>query len=668
MTAPETSTPALRSAAEEEARARRSRRGGRERRQRISLGAAPLLAILAAVGMLLVAFGDNAAREELASAEGLFWTGLSLIYGPIAFRLLSRSASRAERIALVLIMGSALFGVKLLHSPAGFDLHDELATWRQTSDLMNSGHYLTFNPLVEGYAGYPTLASVTAALAGLCHLSIFTAALIVIGIARATLMLALFLFLERITGSSRSAGIGVAIYACNPSFLYFDSQFGYESMALPIAAALLLVVLLWTGEGREGRRGTTPELLAAIAVLAPTLTITHHMTSYAMLVFLLAWAAVAWLTDREPGRRAALNSRVPAAAADAAGPRRIGRGPILPALILGATVAAWFFFVAKQVTLAELGGTLSGVADSTIGLILGTNGPKTLFQSGGQTNAFTARAVALASVVPLLLAIPIGLWRTWSRRGTPPLWKVLALVGALYPVTLGLRLTLAGTETSQRASEFVFLGLAFLVAILVEGWISGTARRGRATALNVALAALATVVFLGGFVIGESPVTRLPGPFSISAESRSVSSQGIAASRFAARHLPARSPILVDRPNATFMASYAHLDPLLGYIADIRVASVFFSREFTPNDRKVIGDGHVRYIVVDGRLSRSLPVIGIYFERYEPNAFSHRRPISATALRKFKLDEGFNRIYSNGSVVVYDTSSLPPERHALGGR
>ena len=644
------------------AKAQREHRG---RDGRISLGAAPLLALIAACGLMAVALGNNAARESLPSAQALFWAGLCLIYGPIAYRLLSASASRAERLALALILGTALFGVKVLHSPAGLDLHDEFTSWRQTSDLIISGHYFTFNPLVEGYAGYPTLESVTAALAQLCHLSIFHAALIVMGLARATLMLALFLFLEKVTGSARGAGIGTAVYACNPSFMYFDSQFGYESLALPVAAALLLMVLLWSGEGREGRRGKPAALLAAIAVLTATLTITHHMTSYAVLAFFLTWTAVAWLADREFGRRVALKSAAPPVL-DIPGPRLIRLGPALPALMLAAMVAAWFFFVAEKVTVAELGGTLSGAFDSTIGLILGSNGPKTLFQSSGQTNSLAARALALASVVPLLLAIPLGLWQTW-RKKTPPIWRVLALVGALYPLSLVLRLTLAGTETSQRASEFVFLGLAFLVATLLADWTRRGDRQIRVIARNTGLAALATVVFLGGFVIGESPVTRQPGPFLISAESRSISAQGIAASQFAAQHLRPYSPTLADRPDANFLGSYAHLDPLLGYIANRPVSSVFFTREFTRGDRNVIGDGHVRYILVDGRLSSSPPVVGIYFDRYEPNAFAHRFAISAAALHKFHLSEGFNRIYSNGPIVIYDTSSLPPERHAPRG-
>ena len=68
-------------------------------------------------------------------------------------------------------------------------------------------------------------------------------------------MVALFLFLERVTRSARAAGIGVAVYACNPSFLYFDSQFAYESLALTIAAALLLVAVRWSEPAAAIDRG-----------------------------------------------------------------------------------------------------------------------------------------------------------------------------------------------------------------------------------------------------------------------------------------------------------------------------------------------------------------------------------------------------------------------------
>ena len=80
--------------------------------------------------------------------------------------------------------------------------------------------------------------------------------------------------------------------------------------------------------------------------------------------------------------------------------------------------------------------------------------------------------------------IPLGLWRTWRTPDSSPLWRALALVALLYPVTLGLRLTQAGTETSQRASEFVFVGLAFVAGLLIgelppAGRACGAAPPGR---------------------------------------------------------------------------------------------------------------------------------------------------------------------------------------------
>ena len=67
----------------------------------------------------------------------------------------------------------------------------------------------------------------------------------------------------------------------------------------------------------------------------------------------------------------------------------------------------------------------------------------------------------MASIVPLLAVIPWGLLRTWRGKESNPLWKALAVAAAFFPITLLLRLTQAGTETSQRASEFVYVGLAF---------------------------------------------------------------------------------------------------------------------------------------------------------------------------------------------------------------
>jgi hypothetical protein len=628
----------------------------------LSLGAAPVLALLAAAGLVLVAFGDNAARESASLTQPLFLGGLVLIYAPLAFRLLSAGASRAERISLVLILGASLLVVKILASPTGFVRFDELGTWRATHDVVQTGHFLSANPLVVSTAGFPGLEAVTAALAQLSGLSIFHAGIVVIGLARVTLMLALFRLLERVTGSARAAGLGVCVYACNPGFLYFDAQFGYESLAILIGAATLLVAVRWSELDQPSRPQAVAGLVGAMAVLSCTLTVTHHMTSLALLAFFVAWAGLTALA----GRVASINSTGKTVVGAGAGGtlaarlRRSLDGPALPALLIAVAAGFWFTFVAGAVTVDELGGTITGAVESSLRLLTGGNGPKPLFAGGGQTNPLAARALAVGSVIPLLVLIPFGLRRTWRGRDSSPLWRTLALVAVLYPVTLALRLTPAGSETSQRASEFVFLGLAFFAAVVVGElrWPVRWLSRGTKA---VGLTAVATVIFLGGVIVGELPATRQPGPYLVGAEDRSITPEGLAAARFAATNLPAGSRILVDRPNGTLLGSYGHLDPVLANtINGIPVARVFFSKEFDRADRRVIVDDEIDYIAVDRRLSRALPVIGYYFVNGEPRAYARKVPISPASLSKFRHVRGLSRIFASGPIAIYDTSGLRP--------
>lgn len=604
-------------------------------------GFAPWLAVLVAAGLLLVALGNNEARAGGGAAEPLFWAGLITIYAPIAFRLLLASPSRTERIALVMLLSVSLFLVKVLYSPLGFVFYDELGWWRATHDLLQTGHPFSSNPLVVTTPGFPGLDLFTGPLTQLARLSIFDAGVIVVGVVRTFLMVALFLFFERATRSSRAAGVGVAVYACNPSFLYFNAQFAYESVALLLGVSLLLVTIRWSEARGPSREKVARGLIAAMALLACSLTVTHHMTSYGILALLVAWAV---FTELRP--------------LDGDGPHESPlHGPALPAIILGVAASAWFAFVAGGVTITELGDVFTGAIDSAVNLIVGGETPKRPFEAGGQTNSLLARLIAVASVLALLAVIPLGLRRIWRGSAADPLQRVLALLAVLYVITLGLRLTQNGTETSQRASEFVFLGLAFMAAVLVRD-LRWPKQQRAATRRALAFAAAATLVFVGGFIVGEPPQGRQPGPFLVSAERRSVSPQGLAAAEFAAAELRPGSRILVDHANATLMGSYGGLDPVSRRVKGVSITRVFLDRSLDRPARRVIRKGHIRYIVVDRRLARSVPIGGYYFTRDEPEAFERTTAISRAKLNKFPNLPGLTKIYSNGAIAIYDTAGV----------
>jgi hypothetical protein len=419
------------------------------------------------------------------------------------------------------------------------------------------------------------------------------------------------------------------------------------------------VTVRWSEFATWRRTPAVGGLVGALAILAATLTVTHHMTSYALLTFLVAWCGLTALAKR---RQRGAHARGPVIGVVPGESLAVSRGsfldgPGLPTLLLAVMAATWFAFVAGPVTIDELGKVVTGAVNSTLGLILGSSGPKTLFAGGGQTNSLGARALAVGSVIPVLVLIAVGLKRVWRAPDTSTLWRTLAIAAVLYPVSLGLRLTLAGSETSQRASEFVFVGVAFLAGLVISGW-QWPKSWLRRNAIALALTAVALVVFLGGFIIGELPATRQPGPYLVGAEDRSVSAQGLAAARFASSELPAHSRILVDRTNATLMASYGELNPVFGQIHGVPVTRVFFTNRFDPTDRRVIRNDRIDYIMVDRRLTRQLPVLGYYFEADEAGAFSRTSPIPIPSLTKFNDAYGLNRIYTNGPITIYSTAGV----------
>ena len=597
----------------------------------------PMLSLVAATGVFLLALADNASRVADARAGPLYWGGVVLIFAPAAMRIFARGCTRHERLGLALLVGVSFYLLKVMAWPLAFTFHDDLGQLRTTLDIAATHHLFSPNPVVPAYSYYPGTEIATHALSAVAGISPMAAGFVLIGAGRLVLMIALFRLFELASSSSRVAGIAVLFYVANPNFVYFDAQVAYESLALPLVVLVLFGVARRSADmdivvGHDTREAGP---VIALIVCVTGVVVTHHVSAYFLAVALVAWALL--------GRVPRFSTATP-------------RGSWLLAAASVAATGGWYAF-AGPATERELRSVPVGAFSSLWALVAGEAGPKQLFHAqNGAAESQVAQLLGFASVALILIGLPLGIWLLARRRNA--LSAVLLALALLYPPSLALRLTAAGTEMSSRASEFLFLGVAYVLAVAVSGrpsramvarafgWLRG---RGFQFLGPPAFASYASVIFLGGLIVGWPPSARLPAPYQVGQPPRSVGPEGIRTADWAATELQPHSRVIADSTNALLLASYGRQSPTGDFIGAEPLLRLYQSPTVNANDRRMLKSS--RYLVVDERLSRALPLNG-YFGKYDFNYGLHR-PIPLPALRKFDHAAGLDRVYDSGNIAIY---------------
>ena len=467
-------------------------------------GAVASLALTCAFGLLLVAASNQLALTSPHASTVVYWGGMLTILIPPTWRITRGTASRGVVLAAVVLLAVTFFAVKVFASPLMFTLHDELGHWRSTSDILRTGSLFHDNPIVGYYPYYPGLDILTAALASLGLSGIHLAGLAVGVAARIVLAVFLYLSIEAFDASPRAAGLGCIVYMANPNFVYFDSQFSHESLALGIGM-LVLYVLLRRQKGRLPRG--VGAVLASLALAA--LAITHHATAFGVAALLLVWVVLSAVTLVDTRAR-----------------RYDPPGPVWLTVAAWAFPLAWLFRVAS-VAIIQLKPVLASAYASVSAWLLGQAPAKVLFESGaGVVQPLAERALGIGSVGLALLALLVTLRFAWRYHRGRVIVLTVVLGALLYPASLALRFTNAGTEISSRSSEYVFYPLAVLSALFIDGRWTRWGTRGRWPAIGrAAVVAYLAVMVLGGIVVGWPPYARTVGPYLVSADSRSVSAE-----------------------------------------------------------------------------------------------------------------------------------------------
>ncbi|HEX9013108.1 MAG TPA: hypothetical protein VF813_06320, partial [Anaerolineaceae bacterium] len=251
----------------------------------------PWLAPVAALGLVMMALANSASVSSRSYAMLLFWAGVLIIALPVALRMLNPEITRQEALGLLILVGEIFFMGTISGTLAGHTGYDELLHWRTASDILTTGHLFTPNSLLPVSPYYPGLEIVTTTVAGLTGLSIYPAGFVVVFIARLIMLVSLFSIFLNISGSVRAAALGGLIYMGSTTFFFFDSQFAYESLSLPLAALVLWMALKLSRGPGDQRFGWSASILLVEIMVA----ITHHVTSFFLAGILLLWTALATL-------------------------------------------------------------------------------------------------------------------------------------------------------------------------------------------------------------------------------------------------------------------------------------------------------------------------------------------------------------------------------------
>lgn len=606
------------------------------------------LTLCTGLGLTAVAAADNLSTRGYTyhTTSAFFWLGLLLIFVPIASRVLMRAPDRRERLGLIILLGVALYLVKILGSPDGFTNFDEYIHWRNTIDILQTHHLFSYNPLLPTAAYYPGIAAVTAGLGSITGLNTFVSGLIVVGVARVLISASFFLIAESVTGSPRAASLASLIYATNPMFLFWSSSFAYEDLALPLAA----FVIWWFGRTRNNSGLIAPTVV--IISVAATI-VTHHVVSLMLAGLLVVW----WLIERFVLHCA-----------------RTEHSLGLVALVSTSGALIWVFLVARPAAAYLFTSNIAPALDQTISLIFHHGASRQLYSSGGYVSPKWETLAGFAAVGLLVGALPFGLYMAWhvaSRRsraararllsrGRAPL-IIAVIIAIAYPLSLVPRLAPGGVAISGRSSEYVFAGLGCVLGLFAE--VSVWRWPGEFDRLKNLLAMLCktpviiciiTVVFVGNITIGTAFYERLPESSNPPGYPWTVQPDAIAASIWMLNHLGANQRVGTDANDSLALATYGDQNTL----QEEAMWPIFFASTMNETVVQDIKADKVNYVLVDWRMTLGVPPTpGYYFSPQETSAGDYSQPFPAAGLRKF-TSNCTRLIYKSGDIEIFDLSRI----------
>ena len=572
------------------------------------------------------------APRHPALGQALFFIAIVVPFATYLAILMLPQLGDLLRQGTVAVLGLYPAVVYRMSSPlvlAGYDEHQHA---QSLLNLLLGGGLFSPNPVLLVSPYYPGLEIFTGTGIRLTGLPVVLGISLVVLLCRLLLVLTVYHCALLVSPSRRGAALVVALYAVSSHFYSFDSGFAYETPALTLG---LGGIYLLRRAQLADRAAARTFFLGAALVLTATV-VTHHVTSWMVLAFIVGWAAASRKGERKLLVRAAV--------------------------IMGVAAAAWT--AALTSILSQYLGPIVANLAQTVQAFLAGKSHHHIFgaSSGTPPIADWERVVLVVYTLSTTIAALICAWII-LRQAFRNRDRLLGLLGALnlaFPLTAAAHIDPSVGEAGDRAATFLFLPLALSCSLILQRHPRVTrrpaARPSFRPAVVTALVGGAAVLYLGGTLLGSSPDwNRLPGPYLVSADFRSQDPETLAAVDWAAAHLPNGYTVAADRLPAVLLGSQARLWPVTRPKRGLVPAHLYFSRVWGPQQTAIVRGLHIDYVYVDTRLADSLPYLGYYISQGETE---NPTRITEADVAKFAHVPGLEAIYHHGPVTIYDTAGL----------
>jgi hypothetical protein len=363
--------------------------------------------------------------------------------------------------------------------------------------------------------------------------------------------------------------------------------------------------------------------------------ITHHVTSYFLLTYLILRAIVAVIVYKWNDTVSSFTNIA------------------LLAIVL---ILSYMVYIARSTIEYVSTPVISAILD-LVKIAIGENEGRALFSGdSGPGLAGYERVIVYSGALIILFGIAVSALLIWRYHRKQVTYIVLGISALLYPVTQVLRFTENGSELGGRIGPFMFVGIAFTITIGVLFLYQGMQKhRNRYLILVV----LVSIMFYGNILVSFVRWAILPGDYLAAADARSIDIHSIEASNWLLKTFGPNNLIGSDRINTLIMAGYGRQQAVTASYDQVDVPGIFLDPQIDANEYDEICRGQIEFLIVDMRFVDYMPTLGFYYESGEMGALGyHSEPIYKGLFKKFEEISFMNRVYDSGNIVIYQVRNI----------